>query len=308
MTRSLVLTADDAGTDPDADREIAALLAGSPLTAVGVITTEPDGGVEDWVEAGGERDDGPHRDGADRPASPGQSQRQCQSESFGERPGESPGAVRAVGLVARSAPDIAPGVHVVLPTPGPAGGFDDVVDRIATQVDALMRATAAVGAPPPRRLDSHQGTLYGLQGRSYLGEAIGFCARHGLAFRLPRSLDLYGDGDPVLATADVRARHASAVVAADAAGVRLPEVIATHRGGDAEARDYVSLRDHYLRLLGRLPEGTSEIFLHPAPDTARLREASATWWRKRTWELRLLGDPVFIREIEREGIDLVSGW
>ncbi len=40
MTRSLVLTADDAGTDPDADREIAALLAGSPLTAVSVITTE----------------------------------------------------------------------------------------------------------------------------------------------------------------------------------------------------------------------------------------------------------------------------
>ena len=38
MTRSLVLTADDAGTDPDADREIAALLAGSSLTAVGVLT------------------------------------------------------------------------------------------------------------------------------------------------------------------------------------------------------------------------------------------------------------------------------
>lgn len=273
MTRSLVLTADDAGTDPDADREIAALLAGSPLTAVGVITTEPDDEPDPSPSAG-----------------------------------ESPGAVRAVGLVARSAPDVAPGVHVVLPTPGPAGGFDDVVDRIATQADALTRATAAVGAPPPRRLDSHQGTLYGLQGRSYLGEAIGFCARHGLAFRLPRSLDLYGDGDPVLATADVRARHASAVVAADAAGVRLPEVIATHRGGDAEAGDYGLLRDHYLRLLGRLPEGTSEIFLHPAPDTARLREVSATWWRKRTWELRLLGDPVFIREIEREGIDLVSGW
>jgi hypothetical protein len=90
--------------------------------------------------------------------------------------------------------------------------------------------------------------------------------------------------------------------------VRMPQFIATHRGADADARDYATLRDHYLRLLERLPEGTSEIFLHPGPDTARLREVSAGWWRKRTWELRLLGDPVFIREIERQGIDLVSRW
>jgi hypothetical protein len=268
MTRSLVLTADDAGTDPDADREIAALLAGSPLTAVGVITAHLDG--EDSEQA--------------------------------------PGALRAVELVARAAPDVAPGVHVVLPNPAPPGGFDDVVDRVTAQIDALARATAAVGSPPPDRLDSHQGTLYGLSGRSYLGEAISVCARRGLAFRLPRGLELYGDDDPLLTTPDVRAWHASAVAAADDAGVRLPRVIATHRGGDAEARDYATLRDRYLRLLDRLPEGTSEIFLHPAPDTARLRELSAGWWRKRTWELRLLGDPVFTREIERQGIDLVGRW
>lgn len=265
MTRSLVLTADDAGTDPDADREIAALLGGSPLTAVSVITACPDGS-------------------------------------------ENPGAARAVELVARSAPDVAPGVHVVLPTPAPAGGFDDVADRVRAQVDALVRVTTAVGAPPPDRLDSHEGTLYGLRDRSYLAEAIDVCARRGLAFRLPRGLELYGDDDPVLATAGVRARHASAVAAADATGVRLPRVIATHRDGDAETAHYGALRDHYLRLLGRLPEGASEIFLHPAPDTAHLRAGSARWWRKRTWELRLLGDPVFAREIERQGIDLVARW
>ena len=286
MTRSLVLTADDAGTDPDADREIAALLAGSPLTAVGVITAPADHGI---VQPDPVQPD---------PAQPGPVQ-----------PGPvRPGVARAVELFARSAPDVAPGVHVVLPVPAPEGGFDDVADRVTTQVDALERATAAAGSPTPDRLDSHQGTLYGLEGRSYLAEAIGVCARRGLAFRLPRGLELYGDGDPVLATAAVRSRHASAVAAADAAGVRLPRVIATHRGGDAEAGDYGTLREHYLRLLGRLPEGASEIFLHPAPDTARLRVLSAGWWRKRTWELRLLSDPVFIREIERQGIDLVDRW
>jgi hypothetical protein len=274
MTRSLVLTADDAGTDPDADREIAALLAGSPLTAVGVITADPAAGQESW---------------------PGNDW-------------ENPGAARAVRLIAKSAPAVAPGVHVVLPAPGPDGGYDDVVDRITAQLDALARAAATAAAPAPDRLDSHQGTLYGLLGRSYLAEAIGVCAARGLAFRLPRDLDLYGDDDPVLAMPAVRARHAIAVAAADAVGVRLPQVIATHRGGDAEAGDYATLREHYLRLLERLPEGASEIFLHPAPDTARLRELSPAWWRKRTWELRLLGDPVFIREIERQGIDLVSRW
>ncbi|MFC8799320.1 ChbG/HpnK family deacetylase [Promicromonospora sp. NPDC057138] len=288
MTRSLVLTADDAGTDPDADREIAALLAGSPLTAVGVIAAGPEDRSGNGLDGGPER--GPGTDGPDAsdPASSA--------------------VARAVELFARVAPDVAPGVHVVLPVPEPDGGFDDVVDRITTQADTLTRAAAAVGLPAPDRLDSHRGSLYGLAGRSYLPEAIGVCAQRGMALRLPRGLELYGDDDPLLATPAVRTRHASAVAAADAAGVRLPRVIATHRGGDAEARDYVTLRDHYLRLLDRLPEGASEIFLHPAPDTARLREASAGWWRKRTWELRLLGDPVFIREVERQGIDLVGRW
>nr|BFF16896.1 hypothetical protein GCM10025730_04170 [Promicromonospora thailandica] len=211
-------------------------------------------------------------------------------------------------LLARSGARVAPGVHVVLPTPEPPGGFGDVVDRITAQADVVARAAAAAGLPAPDRLDSHRGTLYGLAGRSYLGEALGVCAARGLAFRLPRGLELYGDGDPLLARPDIRERHADAVAAADAAGVRLPRVIATHRGGDAEARDYPSLRDHYLRLLARLPEGTSEIFLHPAPDTARLRAAAPDWWRKRTWELRLLGDPVLAREIDRQGIDLVGAW
>jgi len=264
MTRSLVLTADDAGTDPDADREIAALLAGSPLTAVGVMATGPGAG--------------------------------------------SSGVARVAELLAEAAPDVAPGVHVVLPATAPAGGFDDVAERITAQADTVARAAAAVGLPTPVRLDSHQGTLYGLQGRSYLPEAIGVCARRDMAFRLPRGLELYGDDDPLLASPALRTRHASAVAAADAAGVRLPRVIATHRGGDAEAGGYVALREHYLRLLGRLPEGVSEIFLHPAPDTARLRATSAGWWRKRAWELRLLGDPVLTREIERQGIDLVDGW
>lgn len=261
MTRSLVLTADDAGTDPDVDREIAALLAGSPLTAAGVITT-----------------------------------------------GTGTGAARAARLIARHAPGIAPGVHVALPATAPAGGFDDVAARITAQTDALTRAAADAGLPAPDRLDSHQGTLYGLRGRSYLAEAITFCAERGLRFRLPRGLELYGEDDPVLASPALRALHASAVATADAAGVRLPRVIATHRGGDAEAKDYTALREHYLRLLEQLPEGTSEIFLHPAPDTPGVRELSATWWRKRTWELRMLGDPVFIREIERQGIDLVRAW
>ncbi|WP_369372753.1 ChbG/HpnK family deacetylase [Promicromonospora sp. Populi] len=289
MTRSLVLTADDAGLDPDADREIAALLAGSPLTAVGVITA------------------------ADPADQAGRGHHGRRVDDVGPSPGEpgapaAGGAARAVELIAKAAPDVAPGVHVVLPVPEPDGGFDDVVDRIIAQVTALSQATAAVGLPAPDRLDSHQGTLYGLRGRSYLGEAIGLCARLGLALRLPRGLELYGDDDPVLTEPGVRARHAMAVAAADAAGVPLPRVIGTHRGGDLEARDYPTLRDHYLRLLERLPEGTSEIFLHPSPDTARLRATSAGWWQKRTWELRLLGDPDFIREIERQGIDLVGRW
>ena len=121
----------------------------------------------------------------------------------------------------------------------------------------------------PEAADSHAGTLYGLHGRSWLKETLQWCQRNGLAFRLPRDAEPYFGGPlpPPLARA-----HEQAVALADALGVRIPQTIATNRRPAGEIGSYEQLRDDYRRRLESLPEGTSEIFLHPFGRAARSRE------------------------------------
>ncbi|HIY24582.1 MAG TPA: hypothetical protein H9837_09820, partial [Candidatus Brachybacterium merdigallinarum] len=53
--------------------------------------------------------------------------------------------------------------------------------------------------------------------------------------------------------------------------------------------------------LAELPEGTSELFLHPAPDAKGIPA-------ERVWESRLLRDEAWHDALQREGITLVSSW
>ncbi|MFI6991157.1 carbohydrate deacetylase [Nonomuraea wenchangensis] len=153
----------------------------------------------------------------------------------------------------------------------------------------------------PEAADSHAGTLYGLHGRSWLAETLHWCARHGLAFRLPRDPEPYMGGPlpPELA-----AVHERAVGLADALGVALPETIATNRSTAAELGGYERLREDYLRRLAALPEGTSELFLHPSSEEAVAGPDGVV----RSWEARLLRDPVWHDALKSEDVEVVGGW
>ena len=88
-------------------------------------------------------------------------------------------------------------------------------------------------------------------------------------------------------------------------GSRAPAIPANQQ---AVVGSYAELRRSYLDLLDRLPEdAVSEIFLHPAPETPALRALDPNG-QKRVWELELLRDPVWRREITRHGIELVPHW
>src|SRR5690606_9585565 len=99
----------------------------------------------------------------------------------------------------------------------------DVLRELDAQL-AWMRAHHL----PPAAADSHAGVLYGLsgQGGAWLAEALRWCARHALAFRLPRDATHWWGGalPPPLAAA-----HEQAVALADALGVPLPATIVTNR-------------------------------------------------------------------------------
>ncbi|AQZ63722.1 hypothetical protein BKM31_21680 [[Actinomadura] parvosata subsp. kistnae] len=274
MSRRLVITADDLGREPGTTEVIVALLAEGHISATTLICVSPE---------------------AERAA----------------------GQVRHTGVVSR--------LHVTLTSEGglprwrplttgatltdPDGTLTDdpfVLGARGTAADVIAEADAQLRWMrahdlTPEAADSHAGTLYGLHGRSWLAETLGWCARHGLAFRLPRDPEPYFGGPlpPPLAAA-----HERAVAHADALGVPIPHTIATNRRTARDLGGYERLRDDYLRRLAALPEGTSELFLHPS----RADAVTGPDGIVRTWETRLLRDPVWHKALDSEDIEVVAGW
>jgi chitin disaccharide deacetylase len=274
VTRRLVLTADDLGREPGTDAVIAELLSDGLVTATTLIPVSPHAreaarrmrrlGVRPRLHATLTSEGGLRR-----------------WRPLGERPSltDPDGTLTDDPLVL-----------------GARGETADVLAELDAQL-RWMREHDLI----PAGADSHAGTLYGLHGRSWLAEALRWCARHGLAFRLPRDPAPYAGGPlpAPLATA-----HAEAVALADRLGVALPATIATNRRDAADLGGYPALRDDYLARLAALPDGTSEIFLHPSREGAVTGRDGIV----RVWEARLLRDPVWLAAIEREGVELVADW
>lgn len=274
MSRRVVITADDLGREPGTTEVIASLLAEGHVSATTLICVSPE---------------------AERAAR----------------------RVRELGVLPR--------LHITLtsergvPRWRPLNGAASIAGPDGTLTDdpfafaARGKAGDVIGEADaqlawmrehdlaPVAADSHAGTVYGLHGRSFLAETLQWCARHGLAFRLPRDPEPYMGGPlpPPLAAA-----HESAVALADSLGVALPQTIATNRRTAADLGTYERLRDDYLRRLADLPEGTSELFLHPSREDAVTGPDGIV----RTWEARLLRDPVWHAALEREDVEVVPGW
>ncbi|MFI6385877.1 carbohydrate deacetylase [Nonomuraea sp. NPDC050540] len=274
MTRRVVITADDLGREAGTTEVIIALLAEGQVSATTLIPVSP------------------HAD-------------------------QAAARIRDLGLVPR--------LHVTLTSehglprwrpltgtttlPDPDGTLTDdpftlgargETEDVIREADAQLRWMHDRDLPPVAA-DSHSGTLYGLHGRSWLPPALKWCAHHGLAFRLPRDAEPYFGG-PL--PPEPAAAHESAVTLADTLGVAIPQTIATNRRTAAELGSYERLRDDYLRRLADLPEGTSELFLHPSGEDAVNGPDGVV----RTWETRLLRDPAWHKALESEGVEVVGGW
>lgn len=177
-------------------------------------------------------------------------------------------------------------------------------EQIKPELETQLQALKDTGFSP-NRLDSHSGTLYGLRGPSFMGEALQLCADHNLGFRLPRSLTMFvGDHVPE----PLVSSHSQAITFADQLHVALPQEIVSNQQAIADIPSYESLRDSYLRMLDQFPEGTSELFLHPAYDSDIAREKFGSAWQKRVWELQLLRDPLWQKALDRSDIELVAAW
>lgn len=282
MTRALVVTADDLGYDPVTNREIVSLLVDGLVTATSLITVSPHAvdAMDRLAEASDRLPEG------FAPAV---------HVTLSSEHGREPWRPLAAGVGTLTDDD---GAFFADPAAVEArGDGEQVVGEAAAQLGWLRQRWSR-----PYRMDSHSGTLYGLRGRSYLRQVLDLCADHGLDFRLPRSLRLLGQQLPP----GLQEVHSLAVRAADARGVALPEELVTNPHPAAQIDGYPALRAFYLRALAELPEGTSELMLHPSA-ASRWTEHSADW-AKRVWELQLLRDPTFAAALDAQGITLVARW
>jgi hypothetical protein len=188
------------------------------------------------------------------------------------------------------------------------GEPEEVATELAAQYDWLISRRLR-----PARMDTHWGTIYGLRGKTFLSEALGLCAARGMTFRLPKVLEpLLGSNIP----ANLREIHEHALRVCAAFQVRLPEVVLGHfsvspgfaKDAQHKIESYDDLRHHFLNALDLLSEeGISEIFLQPAEDSEELRKATPDW-QLRVWELQLLRDPIWAKELDAHQVKLMPNW
>ena len=195
--RKLVITADDFGFDPATNRTILDLLSKGQVTATTVMAVSPFAG--DGAESLADYGNGLglhfilNSDQGREPWLPASDE---MAEIFEQYP--------------------------FSPAQAEAGATPAAV---TAELDAQYAAMDDLGLNPTR-LDSHSGTLYGLHGKPFIGEALQFCAAKGLGFRMPRSLRMYfGENVP----APIREMHAQAVQVADQLGVPLTEEMASNQ-------------------------------------------------------------------------------
>ncbi|MGO4488697.1 polysaccharide deacetylase family protein [Microbacterium sp. 2RAF4] len=179
---------------------------------------------------------------------------------------------------------------------------EDVAAELSAQLQTALDAGVDV-----THLDNHMGSVYGLvTGRDFLQPVFELAARHGLPFRLPRSMDGVGENPALQAQLD------RAAAAADASGVEIIDRLWSHpfeilREGAPDEETYEEVRAGFIALLRAVPAGVTEIYLHPMVDDDELRAAVDFSATKRGYELRLLSDPVVLQAIEDEALVRI-GW
>jgi predicted glycoside hydrolase/deacetylase ChbG (UPF0249 family) len=178
-------------------------------------------------------------------------------------------------------------------------------EEVAAEIEAQYQYITDNGLVPTHA-DSHMGSVYGIGGPSFMKETLEFCARHKLPFRFPRHLDGVKEIVHVASIPpELEAAHAQAVAYADALGVKLIDFLVTCPASYAELTSYEVLKSAYFGAISRLPEGLSEIYMHPSLESSPNAKDNPRW-QVRIWEHRLLLDSDLKKHIEQEGIILTG--
>lgn len=171
----------------------------------------------------------------------------------------------------------------------------DVETELNAQLDFMLRRNVS-----PTHVDNHMGSLYGLEGKPLFAQAFKLCARGPYPFRMPRNLDTFGQVPPALS-----AMLGMAVQGSEALGIGTLDHLLANNRRFAQSDGYDALKSSYLDIIANLPKGVSEMYMHPAVDSAELRRMTPTWYT-RVWEYKLLQDPDLKAAIDAAGAVLTT--
>ena len=178
-------------------------------------------------------------------------------------------------------------------------------EEVAIEMEAQYRFLADRGILPTHA-DSHMGTVYGLSGPSFMKETLEFCAKYKLPFRFPKSLDNVKQIARTESLPDSLIKaHEQIVGTAAALGIKLVDCLFTNTVPFPELTSYEKLKESYFNIISNLPDGVSEIFLHPSLENSPMGKNNPVWFA-RVWEYKLLLDDDLRRHIEKEGLTLIT--
>lgn len=177
-----------------------------------------------------------------------------------------------------------------------------------SEVEEELRAQLALANAyglTPSHLDNHMASLYGFHGlQSFLPLAFQLCGELKVPFRFPKEI-VSGDAVTNALPQETVDKIPSLVALATSLGVALPDAIVSYPFETLPGETYESFRDDVCRRLETLPNGISELVLHPAFESAEIM-AINPHWQKRVWEERLCRDVKFIETIERAGLKRIT--
>ena len=180
-----------------------------------------------------------------------------------------------------------------------------IAEEVITEIEAQYRFLIDRGITPTHA-DSHMGSVYGLGGQSFLKETLEFCAKYKLPFRFPKNIEnvkRIARIDPI--PNELIQMHQQAIAYASALGVKLIDNLFTSTVPFEELTGYEKLKEIYLYIISNLPEGVSEIFLHPSLESSPIGAGNPKW-PARVWEYKFLLDDDLKLHLEKEGISLIT--
>ncbi|MDR0752165.1 MAG: ChbG/HpnK family deacetylase [Christensenellaceae bacterium] len=153
-------------------------------------------------------------------------------------------------------------------------------------------------------LDSHCGSLYGINGRRFYNIAFDLASEFDLPFRFPKN--------PAFIKRLIKSRVLYNLIklpffvvlkSAEKKGVKLISDMIANSKKATDIGSYIDFQNYYLNMIRDIKPGITEFFLHPSYYS---KDKSKEWNKIRTFDLEFLNSEAFNNLIKNEGIKLVS--